>query len=74
MANLSRLEIIETKLIGGLNTFHDLFNSTCTTLGISSSLDALYQMSNKGDVYMPIASSLTPVGLKDILLDLILAL
>ncbi|XTI85760.1 hypothetical protein V2W45_1466592 [Cenococcum geophilum] len=61
MANLSKLNIIKIKPIGeGLNGFCDLFNLIYKDLGVSNSLNISRQISNK--------------ELKDILLNLILAL
>ena len=76
MANLSQLEIIKSKPIGeGLNGFRDSFNSTCKDPGVSNSLDALYQIDNKGNCQFTCCKPyLTLVDLKNILLDLILAL
>ena len=55
IANLSRLEIIKIKPIGErLNGFYNLFKSIYKDLGISSSLNALNQIGDKGNVYLPI--------------------
>ena len=59
----------------GLNSFRDLFNSNYKDLGVFNSLDVSYQISNKGNYQFTWCKLyLTLVELKDILLDLILAL
>ncbi len=64
------------KLIGeGLNGFRDLFNLTCKDLGVFNSLDASRQISNEGNCqFIWCKLYLTLAELKDILLNLILAL
>jgi hypothetical protein len=76
MANLSRLEITKTKPIGeGLNDFHDSFNLTYQNLGISSSLDSLHQIGDKGNCQLVYyRSRLTHIELKNLIIDLVLAL
>ena len=75
MTNLSRSEIIRSKPIGeGLNAFRDSFSSAGDP-GTSSSLDAAHQRGNEGDVHRPaIEFFLTYIGLKNLVLDVILAL
>ena len=52
MADRSRSEINKTKLIGdGLNTLRDSFRSSCKSLGVPSSLQALDQIGNEGNKY-----------------------
>jgi hypothetical protein len=65
MANPSSSEIIKNKPIGeGLSLFRNSFNSICKSLGLSSSLDAVYKIDNEGNVYQPVRELLlTYVGL-----------
>ena len=76
MANLSRLEIIKTKPIGeGLNDFRDAFNLTCRDLGVSSSFDTLHQIGDEGNCqFVHRKSSLTYIGLKNLIDDLLMSL
>src|ERR1700735_2315551 len=76
MANLSKSEIIKTKPIGdGLNGFRDSFKQTCQDLGLPSSLDSLHQIGDQGICqFIHYKSSLTDIGLKNLLVDLNYAL
>ena len=58
-----------------LNGFYDSFNLTCKDLGVFNSLDASRQISNESNYqFIWYKFHLTLAELKDILLDLILAL
>lgn len=59
MANLSRSEIIRSKPIGkGLDAFRDSFEPVGVALDIPSSLDALYQMGNEGNIHRSVIECL----------------
>lgn len=59
MVNLYRLEIIKTNPIGeGLNAYCDSFDTTCKDLGMSSSVDALHQIGNEGNIHRSVTRSL----------------
>src|SRR5712691_8051718 len=73
MSNLSSSEIIRSNPIGdGFDAFRNSFNAACGNLNISSYLD---QIGNEGDVHRPVVKfSLTCIGRRNLVLDLILAL
>ena len=76
MGSLPRSEIMGSIPIGkGLNAFRDSFNSACKDLAISGSVDALHQIGNEGNAHWLVTRLfLTFIGLKNLVLDLLLAL